>query len=85
MTNGPRVYNKHNGDAPADAVYIGRGSPWGNPYPITATSSRNEVCDLFEKYVLPKLVVEELRGKNLICYCAPKRCHGDAILRKANA
>lgn len=27
-----RVYRK--GSEPADAVYIGRGSAWGNPYKI---------------------------------------------------
>jgi hypothetical protein len=30
----PRVYNKHHGNAPADAVYIGRGSPYGNRFVI---------------------------------------------------
>ena len=30
----PRVYNKHHGDAPPGAIYIGRGSPWGNRFVI---------------------------------------------------
>lgn len=29
----PKLYNRKTG-APADAVYIGRGSAWGNPFPI---------------------------------------------------
>ncbi len=32
MTRIPRLYNRHHGNAPPEAVYIGRGSPYGNPY-----------------------------------------------------
>ena len=78
----PKVYNKHHHDAPADAVYIGRGSPWGNPFRIGVNGSRDEVCDRFEQEILPTLNVEPLRGKDLVCFCNPARCHGNAILRK---
>lgn len=80
MSGKPRVYNKHHNDAPADAVYIGRGSPWGNPFKIGRDGSRDEVCDRFELEVLPTLDLEPLRGKDLVCFCAPLRCHGDSIL-----
>jgi len=26
--------------------------------------------------------IEELKGKNLICYCSPKACHGDYLIKK---
>lgn len=78
------VHNKHHGTAPSGAVYIGRGSPWGNPYVIGKDGTRDDVCDLFEKNILPTLDVSKLAGKHLICFCAPHRCHGDAILKKAN-
>ena len=81
----PKVHNKYHKTAPADAVYIGRGSPWGNPFMIGPQGDRDTVCDRFEAEVLPTLDVSSLRGKHLVCFCAPKRCHGDAILRKANA
>ncbi len=29
-----RVLNKHHAGVPAGAVYIGRGSKWGNPFRI---------------------------------------------------
>jgi hypothetical protein len=80
-----RVHNKHHKTAPEDAVYIGRGSPYGNPFIIGRHGSRDDVCDRFEADVLPTLDVSALRGKDLVCFCAPARCHGDAILRKANA
>lgn len=47
--------------------------------------TRDDVCDRFDAEQLPDMDVSALRGKDLICFCAPKRCHCDAILRKANA
>lgn len=77
----PRVLNKHVSGIPAGAVYIGRGSPWGNPFKIGRDGTRDEVCDRFEREILPALDLDPLRGKDLVCFCAPKRCHGDSILR----
>jgi len=78
----PRVLNNHamtNADR-RNSVYIGRGSPWGNPFKIGVDGDRDEVCDRFEREVLPTLDLTPLIGKNLVCYCAPLRCHGDSIL-----
>ena len=80
----PRVFNRHI-DPTADAVYVGRGTPYGNPFRIGRDGTRDEVCDRFEREILPTLDVSALRGKSLMCYCAPRRCHADALLRKANA
>lgn len=81
----PRVHNKYHKTAVKNAVYIGRGSKWGNPFPIDANNTRDEVCDRFRDEILPTLDVSSLKGKDLICFCKPRRCHGDDILRKANA
>jgi len=81
----PKVHNKHHNTAPKDAVYIGRGSPYGNPFIINQHGDRNRVCDRFEEEILPTLDVSSLRGKDLVCFCKPHRCHGDAILKKANS
>lgn len=83
----PKVFNKHHKDAPPDAVYVGRGSPWGNPFVMRdfGDSERNRVCNRFEAETLPTLDLAPLRGKNLVCFCAPKRCHADALLRAANS
>jgi hypothetical protein len=81
----PRVWNKHTEEPPADAVYCGRPSRWGNPFVVGRDGTRNEVCDRFEREVLPRLNVTVLRGRDLVCWCAPLRCHCDAILKKANA
>ena len=82
----PTVLNKRHAPTATfrGAVYIGRGSPWGNPFRIGPDGTRDDVCDRFEREILPTLDVSSLKGKDLVCFCAPHRCHGDAILRKAN-
>ena len=84
-----KVYNSYNKDAPAGSVYIGRGSPWGNPFRIGKDGNRDEVCEKFERMlrsspVLVRRIKQELSGKDLVCFCAPRRCHGDTLLRVAN-
>ncbi len=81
------VLNKHHGNIPADAVYIGRGSYWGNPFVIDENTDRNKACDLYEaslKVAIDQgdLTAEELatlHGKDLVCFCAPARCHGHTL------
>lgn len=38
-----RVLNKHHAGIPADAVYIGRGSKWGNPFRLGRDGDRATV------------------------------------------
>ena len=78
----PLVYNRRHNNAPSTAIYVGRGTPWGNPYPVWHPSMRDWACEMFEAQILPTLDVETLRGKDLICWCAPLRCHADSIIRK---
>lgn len=85
----PRVCNKYHNTAREGAVYIGRGSPYGNPFIIGVDGDRDEVCDKYEVMLesnleLTKLVKSQLKGKDLVCFCAPKRCHGDVLLKVAN-
>ncbi len=79
------VLNKRVVGIPAGAVYIGRGSKWGNPFIIGRDGDREEVI---AKYVinfsLYDEAVAELKGKDLVCYCAPLACHGDFLLEWAN-
>ena len=85
----PRVFNKKNlkGAAP-NATYIGRPSPWGNPFVIGRDGTRAEVIEKYETWLLrqPHLMaqLDRLRGRHLVCWCAPFRCHGDVLLRLAN-
>lgn len=81
-----KVYNKNDKTIPipADAVYVGRGSPWGNPYRIRSGWARKKCLKYFERVTLPTLDLKPLRGKSLICFCAPKDCHADILMREAN-
>ena len=91
----PRVLNRGKlspGDAAAlapDSVFVGRPSKWGNPYKIGRDGTRKEVIERYREYLLsrPDMIVQcsELRGKNLICFCAPLACHADILLVLANA
>lgn len=76
--------NKYKDKISKEAVYCGRGSPYGNPFIIGKDGDRDEVCDKFERYILPNLDVSPLYGKDLVCFCKPKRCHCDSILKKVN-
>lgn len=80
----PKVFNINDKDIPDDAIYIGRGSPYGNPYIIGKDGNRSQVIKKFEINVLPFLDLEPLRGKDLICFCKPKACHGDILIYNAN-
>ena len=77
--------NVPNGNA---SVYIGRPSKWGNPFPMGEEKDREQVIARFEQYLMdsPELLAQigELKGKDLVCFCAPKACHGDILLRLAN-
>lgn len=78
----PKVYNKRRDVVPDAAVYVGRGSPYGNPFKRGVDGTRTQVIDRFVREILPDLDVSELVGKDLVCYCKPKRCHGDYIMEK---
>ena len=76
-------------------IYCGRGSPLGNPFPITDVNDRDRVCDMYADYFKQKVYIErnptmidELyyifneaqKGDiNLGCFCSPKRCHCETI------
>lgn len=84
----PKVKNKYkDGPEPGDK-YIGRGSPFGNPFIIGKHGDRDEVCARYENYWNNNVKLQEatksLKGHNLVCFCKPLRCHGDFLLRKAN-
>lgn len=80
----PKLWNMKTHHPPKGAVYIGRGSKYGNPFIIGKHGDRDKVCDRFEKEVLPTLDVSALKGQDLICFCHPLRCHGESIMKKAN-
>ena len=69
-------------------VYIGRPSPFGNPFVVGKHGSREHCIKEYRAFFYNRLVdtpgykgkVLALRGKVLGCYCKPLACHGDIIV-----
>jgi len=85
----PKVYNISDEDRPSDCIYIGRGSLYGNPFCIGEDGTRNQVIRKYIEYVendpdLKDILIKDLKGKNLVCFCKPKACHGDYIIQISN-
>ncbi len=73
---------------PAGAVYVGRPTPWGNPFRAgvgifeTAMEAVTGYRAWVESYPLD---LEPLRGKDLVCWCPlDQPCHADVLLELAN-
>ncbi len=72
-------------EAHGKLIRIDRGhGPWGNPYEMPGDGTRDEVCDLYEKFIPTKKSFAthspELLGKVLACWCSPQRCHGNSLV-----
>ena len=66
------------------AVYIGRGSKWGNRFVIGRDGDRKGVIGKYREWILKndELLgcLRELKDKVLGCYCKPLACHGDVLV-----
>lgn len=77
-----------------NAVYVGRPSKWGNPYPVSGPYSTRynleESLTLYRIWLKQKLekdpdFLESLRGKDLVCFCSlDQPCHADIITEYLN-
>lgn len=87
-----KVKNKKHGKIPLDAIYIGRGSKYGNPYIIGKHGTREDVIEKYTIYLdnqidIGNITITELadmHGYDLVCFCKPLPCHGDILLRYIN-
>lgn len=72
---------------PGDGItYIGRPSIFGNPFYLKNEALRDSVVDGYELWVRNQpQVLEAIKALPedavLGCYCSPKRCHGDVIVK----
>lgn len=83
-----RVVNKYK---ESYDVYIGRGSIWGNPFPINESvgDTRDVVIEKFRQHLFKQIKqghitirqLKDLDNKTLGCFCKPKSCHGDIIVK----
>lgn len=80
---------------PGNTVYVGRPTRWGNPHHVwhpADKTDRQVAVEMYEDDLLAGRlpftvddVRNELRGKNLACWCLPVQpCHADVLLELAN-
>lgn len=80
---------------PEGAVYVGRGTQWGNPFKANNVANAAS-CVLAYRYEIVEIgggvvgfnrfwVADHLRGKDLACWCPlDQPCHADVLLELAN-
>ena len=92
-----KVWNKRDPETPADAMYVGRPTLWGNPFThltsnlATRVESRKEAVSLYKDWIykpqqdwIRQAAKKELKGKDLVCWCAPAECHAEILMEIAN-
>ena len=76
-------------------IYIGRPSPYGNPFTHKQSAlaeekvgSREEAIKRYRKWIMKPEQVNLrnrmktfLKGRVLACWCKPRACHGDVIAK----
>jgi len=77
---------------PANSIYVGRPSKWGNPFKVGRRFTRAEAVERYERRLLAMSPAEReaflapLHGENLVCWCPLNvECHADVLLKWANA
>lgn len=90
-----KVFNKRTDHIPADAIYVGRPSKWGNPFKIGKDGKgvywgREDVINFYKHWLETNeqdglmMDLHELKGRDLVCWCAPLPCHANVLLELAN-
>lgn len=74
---------------PPNTIYVGRPTAYGNPFFAGHNAKTvEEAIALYRQKVIPSFdqsQIEQLRGRNLCCWCAiDKPCHADILLEIAN-
>jgi Domain of unknown function (DUF4326) len=74
---------------PENTIYVGRPTKWGNQFNVTKTQSLDIVIERYRWWaetLRSQMNLDELRGKNLACWCPLNQpCHADVLLELANA
>lgn len=80
---------------PENAVYIGRKnikfgleeSIFKNPFYLKDNEPRGSTIEAYRQHIWIEVLEEritkkdilDLEGKDIVCYCKPKSCHGDVV------
>jgi hypothetical protein len=80
-----------------NTIYIGRNmnvyvkgankSKWSNPYSVKKFG-RTKCLEMYEEYIRSNTVLmnslDELKNRELGCWCYPEPCHGDILIKLLN-
>jgi len=78
-----RVLNKHHAGVPAGAVYIGRGSKWGNPFRIGPDGDRAAVIAKYQRWLADQYQLLRERGAGAAHRVVARREGGGAVRARA--
>lgn len=77
------------GFVPEGALRIDRKSKWGNPFVIGRDGDRFDVVAKHERWLADQhdllKALDELKDRDLVCWCHPLPCHGDVLHRLGHA
>ena len=72
---------------PRSAVYVGRPSPWGNPWRVTAVDDPSQAVEKYRRYAVEHAAdgtgwLDPLRDATaLVCWCSlDQPCHADVLI-----
>lgn len=84
-----QVWNRYTMPKDITATYIGRGTPWGNPFKVGDEYTQEQAADKYRRMLARMLAarnkqyvqaVLDLAGiEHICCSCKPKACHGDCF------
>lgn len=79
------ILNAHvTGKDVVGAVYVGRPSDFGNPIKLSDDEPRGATLERYAAWLATQAELvgrmrDELAGRDLICWCAPRACHAEII------
>lgn len=86
-----KLYNRHTLPKEiTDYQYIGRGTPWGNPFIVGEEYTQAEAAQAYREKLAralagrdpkaTKLVLDLVDKRAIVCSCTPRPCHGDCFV-----
>lgn len=80
----PKVIAGHNVARSPGATFVGRGTQWENPFGTGADQVREFYEHVERSPSLQRKIRATLKGRDLVCPCASRRCHAHILIALAN-
>lgn len=96
-TDEPRPWNRHHGEPPGLNIYVGRGSPLGNPFTVelqpgeTREQAAPRILDAYKRWLWTRIkagdravlgALDSIADDHyIVCSCWPRHCHAEVIVK----